>query len=115
MSTKNKCQPLTAISPDSRDAEPISPAHILYPASISHSSAHIIPANPITDADQLRHLWKKAQSRVNAFWKSWSKDYVTMLHDRKKWKKTIRDLRVDDIVLIVDETVNRGCWKTGRV
>ena len=22
---------------------------------------------------------------------------------------------MDDIVLIVDETVNRGCWKTGRV
>ena len=63
----------------------------------------------------MRSTWKRAQSRVNAFWKSWSREYLTLLHNRDKWTTTTRDLAVDDLVLVVEEQVARNSWKLGRI
>ncbi len=40
---------------------------------------------------------------------------MSLLHARQKWTKTQRDLAVDDLVVIVDETLQRHDWKMGRV
>ena len=106
-------RPLTAISDDPSDMEAITPAHILYPATFAHSSATIV-ADDEGD-ENARTSWKRAQSRVNAFWKSWSAEYLTMLHPRSKWRSTKRDLCVDDLVILTDDTVRRHEWKMGRV
>ena len=45
----------------------------------------------------------------------WSQEYVTLLHNRKKWTKTRRDLIIGDLVLIVDEQLRRSEWKLGRI
>ena len=108
-------RPLTSISTDSRDLEALTPAHILYPATFGHSSARTLPYAITTDAERMRYTWKRAQSRVAAFWKEWKRDYLTMLHNRPKWRKTMRDLAVDDIVILVDETTHRDEWKLGRI
>ena len=57
----------------------------------------------------------RAQDRVNSFWKSWSREYLTTLHPRAKWRKTRRDAAVDDLVLLVDESAPRGEWRLGRI
>ena len=108
-------RPLTAISTSSNDYEAITPAHILYPASVAHSSAIIVENADDDDAERMRCSWRRAQSRVNAFWRAWKRDYVTLLHDRSKWKKTQVDMAVGDLVLLVDDNVRRGEWKTGRI
>ena len=107
-------RPLTIMSQDSKDMEPLTPAHILYPTRISPWSPTVVP----TDGEigkNLRTAWQRAQSRVNAFWKAWKTDYLSLLHDRKKWKGTKEDLKKDDIVIIVDESKTRHEWKLGRV
>ena len=106
-------RPLIASSDDPRDTEAISPSHILYPATFSHSSAVIVPEQ--NEKNDLRIAWKRAQNRVNAFWKSWSAEYLSILHQRSKWQRTMRDLQVDDLVIIVDETIKRHEWKMARV
>jgi hypothetical protein len=108
-------RPITAISADSRDCEALTPAHILYPATFSHSSTPITSSFEPVEAETLRNSWKRAQSRVNAFWKTWSRDYLTLLHERKKWERTARDLKVGDLVLVAKEQVSRSEWKLGRV
>ena len=40
---------------------------------------------------------------------------MTLLHDRRKWKSTKKDIAVGDLVLMVDEACRRGEWKMGRV
>ena len=65
--------------------------------------------------EELSSAWKRAQSRVNAFWKAWKRDYLSLLHDRKKWAKTKDDLKDGDVVILVDETVARSEWKLGRI
>ena len=108
-------RPLTTLSDDPRDSEPLTPAHILYPATFSHSSASITAPHSGDDATGSRSRWRQAQGRVDAFWKSWSREYLSLLHARQKWTKTQRDLAIDDAVIIVDETLQRHDWKLGRV
>ena len=38
-----------------------------------------------------------------------------MLHNRPKWQKTMRNLAIDDLVIIVDESIHRDDWKLGRI
>ena len=108
-------RPLTALSTDSTDTEPLTPAHILYPATFSHSSASIIPESIGENSSDARASWKRAQSRINAFWNAWSSEYLALLHSRSKWTKTKDDMAVGDLVIITDETLQRNSWKLGRV
>ena len=58
---------------------------------------------------------EEGQSRENAFWKGWRRDYLSLLHDRSKWRRTKDDLKSGDVVILVDETVGRSRWEMGRV
>ena len=62
-----------------------------------------------------RSDFKKAQSRVNSFWNSWSKDYLSLLHNRSKWRVTREELKQDELVLVVDKLSPRSTWKMARV
>ena len=108
-------RPLTAISSSSSDHEAITPAHILYPDAVSHSSALMVENASEDDAERMRCSWRRAQARVNAFWKVWKREYLMLLHDRRKWRTTKKDIAVGDLVLLVDETCRRSEWKLGRV
>ena len=106
-------RPLTPSSSDPNDWEAITPAHILYPSTFAHSSATILPE---TEARQpMRTAWLRAQNRINAFWKSWSAEYLQSLHQRSKWQKSARNLCIGDLVIMVDETIKRHEWKVARV
>ena len=102
------------MSSDSRDDEPLTPAHILYPATFKYENP-VILATDSDGKENLSSAWRRAQSRINQFWKAWRRDYLSLLHERKKWKKTKDDIKVDDVVIIVDESKARSEWKWGRV
>ena len=54
-------------------------------------------------------------NRVNGFWKSFRKDYLSLLHQRSKWTKSEKDLKASDLVIVVDETTTRDAWKLGCI
>ena len=107
-------RPLTILSADSRDVEPLTPAHILHPATFKTSDGAVLPTDGQMK-EELSSAWKRAQSRVNSFWKAWKRDYLSLLHDRKKWRKTKDDLKDGDVVILVDESTSRSEWKLGKV
>ena len=106
-------RPLTPISDDPNDTECLTPAHILYPATFAHSSAIIVPENNYESSAQAS--WKRAQNRISAFWRIWSREYLDLLHTRSKWQTTRDDMRVGDLVILVDESTKRHGWKMARV
>ena len=103
------------MSASSDDYEAITPAHILYPDAISHSSALVVGNTSDDDAERMRRSWRRAQSRVNAFWKVWRREYITLLHNRQKWQRTRKDIEVGSLVLLVDEVTRSGEWEMGHV
>ncbi|KFD60758.1 hypothetical protein M514_11478 [Trichuris suis] len=104
-------RPLTHISVDPRDPEPLTPNHFLLGRPYPH-----IPPDVITNAEvSSRRKWRHAQAIVEGFWKRSLKEYVPCLIERRKWLRPARNLSVGDIVIVVDPQCPRGHWPLGRV
>ena len=103
-------RPLCALSTDAKDMKVLTP-NMLLGGSVNA----FLPPNDFDTADYLRNSWKHAQGVVNAFWKRWIKEYLHTLTLRQKWFTVQRNLQVDDIVLIVDDTAKRNLWPLGVI
>ena len=113
-STLNR-RPLTSVSTDPRDATALTPESLLAPYLGQFKSAEVAPETPLSKADELRFRFKQARSCVDAFWKRWRSDYINTLTNRSKWTRTATNIAVDDVVMIVDDSVKRKRWLLGRV
>ena len=107
-------RPLTHLSTDSRDMEALTPNHLLCPSIIHLRDQPEVEASKDA-AENARSSWQRAQSRVNSFWREFRRDYLSLLHSRPKWRKTSENLKIDDLVIIVDDAVERNQWKMGRM
>ena len=108
-------RPLTTISTDPRDDAPLTPENFLVPAAAGVVTADVTPETELSKADEIRHHFKHARSLLDAFWKAWQKDYINTLANRTKWTKTTTNLAVDDVVIIVDQSLKRKLWEMGRI
>ena len=107
-------RPLTRVGADVRDCEALTPMHFLAPGVFLHSSDELLPPCP-PDENTLRYSWKRSWSLIEGFWKRWSRDYVSALQARPKWRRTEPDLKVGDVVLLVNQQLRRGEWRLGMV
>ena len=94
---------------------PLSLDMIMNPLPLGTDHPTVIADNPKTEADRTRYRWRNAFAGLNAFKKGFFKDYLTLLSNRSKWRKSSDNLRVGQLVIIVDKTVKRRCWKMGKV
>jgi hypothetical protein len=62
-----------------------------------------------------RKQWRIAQLLANNFWKRWVREVLPDLTRRSKWFHRTEPLKIDDIVIIVDETKDRNTWERGRI
>lgn len=104
-------RPLTKVSQDLDDLEPLTPNHLL-----TLKRRPVFPPGLFDHKDQYaRRRWKQAQYISDLFWKRWAKEYLATLQERQKWNEVKRNLRKGAIVLIVDSTAPRNSWLIGRV
>jgi hypothetical protein len=59
--------------------------------------------------------WRYVQYLSDLFWKKWLREYLPELQRRMKWVKKQRNLKVGDLVLIVEEGLPRCLWPLGLV
>ncbi|XP_030845109.1 uncharacterized protein LOC115925437 [Strongylocentrotus purpuratus] len=103
-------RPLTITSDDARDAEPLTPNHLLL-----LRSKNALPPDVFQKHDLYgRRRWRQIQYLADLFWRRWVKEYLPSLQQRQKWLKETRNLEEGDIVLIIDN-LPRNKWLTGRV
>ena len=108
-------RPLTSISSDPRDSIPLSVDLVMNPAILNEPPADVIIDHVKTEADRTRYRWKQSLGRLNVFTKLFFGEYLALLANRPKWRKTSTDIKIDDLVIIVDESKKRRSWETGRV
>ena len=82
----------------------------------------LLRANPsyedavVTDIEvNSTKLWRQSQALANFFWRRFTKQYLTSLTERKKWKENRQNLKVGDVVLVSEPNQQRGIWPLGRV
>ena len=108
-------RPLTQISTDSKDSEALTPNHLLSPATMHLKDQPSVVAECAEEKETMQKSWRRAQARINAFWNVFRSDYLSLLHSRAKWRTSKENLKKDDLVIIVDETIRRHDWKLGRI
>ena len=105
-------RPLTFVSNDPNDLDPLTPAHLL---TMKTSVILPPPGNfQRTDVYMHRH-WRRVQYLANLFWSRWKREYHLTLQKRQKWNRPVRNVAVGDVVLLKDDHSPRNVWPMGRV
>ena len=103
-------RPLTTVSTDHRDLQPLTPNHLLQ---LKHAS--VFPPGVFEKKDlYCRKRLRQVQYLTDIFCKRWTKEYLPLLQKRQKWHHPTRNLAVDDIVLVCDNAP-RNSWLLGRI
>ena len=107
-----KCRRYRRATEVQQMAEPITPNHILT----MKSSVILPPPGEFCKEDlYLNKRCKRVQFLANEFWRRWKLEYLLNLQQRQKWQKTTRNSKVDDIVILQDDSSPRNEWKLARV
>ncbi|KZS05218.1 Uncharacterized protein APZ42_031649 [Daphnia magna] len=104
-------RPLTYVSMDPRDPEPLTPNHFWLVQSSPNTENDVIEDEKLYS----RKHWEAMQVMTTHFWRRWLHEYLPTLTDRRKWLFDKKNLAVDDTVLVVAPNSPRGHWPIGRV
>ena len=104
-------RPLTDVVVDSKSDLPLTPNHLL------RINPTIGPPIKLTDKPDVyaHQRYPLVQFVADEFWRRWVLEYPHTLFTRKKWQKSRENIKVEDVVLIVDSDTPRGEWPLGRV
>ena len=109
-------RPLTYISSDIKDPEPLTPAHLLYGRRIVPLPYHNTEKDEVDDPDYEDECAVIRRAKVQAlmlknFWTRWRSEYLTSLREfHKTTGNNIQQVKAGDIVLVHDDTP-RFNWK----
>jgi hypothetical protein len=104
-------RPLTYVSDDVRDPQPISPNDLLQ-----QRTPTVFPSGQFLTTDiYARRRWRQVAYIATVFWSRWKNEYLAALQARHKWCKVARNLRVNDIVMLLAEDIASRRWVLGRV
>ena len=103
-------RPITRVSSDPSDLEPLTPNHILL---LRHNPCSA--PSEFEDSEKFQARWKHVHILANEFWARWVKEYLPMLQERQKWLKQRRNFKVGDLVIMKDTNIPRGQWPKALV
>ena len=104
-------RPLTTVSDDPKDLEPLSPNHLL----LLRSETPLPPGLFLKSDTYSRRRWRQVQYLADVFWGRWKREYLPLLQSRQKWFRPKENFAVGDTVIVVDETLPRNAWAIGRI
>ena len=104
-------RPLTRCSDQHEDLEPLTPNHLL----LMKRKPNLPPGVFLETDNYCRRRWKQIQYLANLFLKRWTREYLPILQERQKWLDVKRNLKVGDVVLIVNSSAPRNSWPMGLV
>lgn len=97
---------------DPMSLEPITPNHLI----LMKSKIALPPPGEFVKEDVYANKrWRRVQYLIEQFWSRWKREYLLNISTRQKWHTPRRNLKVDDLVIIKEDTLPRNQWHLGRV
>ncbi|XP_068671017.1 uncharacterized protein [Montipora foliosa] len=59
--------------------------------------------------------WRRVQELTRHVWGRWMKEYLHHIGSRQKWFFPTENLKVGDVVMVIDPSAARREWKVGRI
>ena len=81
---------------------------------LGRASSHV-PQGPFLRTNNPRHSVEFLQRILDSFWKRWTRDIFPCLVPRKKWNVERRNVKVNDVVMMVDSNSVRGYWTIVKI
>ncbi|VDH95111.1 Hypothetical predicted protein [Mytilus galloprovincialis] len=103
-------RPITEVPNSVNDLNVLTPNDLL----LLRSGESAPPGTFVKSDNCVRRRWRQVQYLSDLFWNRWTKEYLPLLNQRAKWNKKERNLKINDLVLIVENTP-RNSWTMGRV
>lgn len=104
-------KPLGYASMDVADPDPITPNLLLMGRRDSALPQAVFgPEGALTC-----RRWRHSQVISDHFWKRFIQNYLPGLQLHHKWKKSINNVAVGQVVMIVDGNLPRGLWPVGVI
>lgn len=104
-------KPLGYVSSDIADPDPVTPNLLLMGRHDASLPQVVYPARDLLG----RRRWKHSQVLADHFWSRFIKFYLPDLQRRQKWQTDSAEVSPNDVVMIVDPTLNRAQWPIGRI
>ena len=104
-------RPLTAMSGDPNDDRVLTPNHFL----IGQIGGDFVPESVDTEPFNPRKRWRRLQELTRHVWNRWMKEYLPQIGSRQKWYFRNDNLRVGDVVVVIDPGTVRRQWNVGRI
>ncbi|XP_035204805.1 uncharacterized protein LOC118179750, partial [Stegodyphus dumicola] len=114
LETEEAClnsRPLSPISADPTDLQPLTPGHFLIGAPF----LSITEPNDSVDSLTLSSRWTLIQKLRANFWNRWSVEYLTHLQNRSKWNQVRSNLKAGQLVLLKDKNKTPMKWTLARI
>lgn len=98
-------------TPDNPDMMVLTPAHFLIQDSLIAMPDNNLELEKLS----LQERWTLLQKLVQNFWKFWSQDYLNTLRQRSKWNHNSCNVKLNDVVLIMENNLPPNSWYLGRI
>lgn len=104
-------RPLTPLSADANDLQALTPGHFLIGRPLTAPLC-----DDVTDAVTTRlPRFDRIEQMRQHFWRRWSKEFISELQTRTKWKANKSEVTDITLVLIKDDNLPPLKWRLGRV
>ena len=104
-------RPLSPLASDGDGIEALTPAHFLVGRSLES-----LPDRSFTYRNvSLLKRWELCQNIIQHFWKRWSTEYLSSLRRFTKWHHPSRNIQIDDIVLMKEDSLIPTKWPLTEV
>lgn len=103
-------RPLTHLSDDIDDLEPLTPNHILLGLHRQWSFICDIDENDLTS----RKKYRQVQALALEFWRRWRREFLPTLTTRSKWREHVANVKEGQLVLLADND-NKKSWPLARI
>ena len=104
-------RPLTTISDDPNDEPVLTPNHFI----IGQMGGDIVPDSVDMTEFNPRQRWRRIQELIRRVWQRWLREYLPYIGSRHKWFSKDKNLKEDDVVIVIDPDARRRDWKVGRI
>ena len=102
---------LTALSNDPNEEPVLTPNHFL----IGRMGGNFTPENVDSTTFNPRRRWRRVQELTRHVWLRWMKEYLPYIGSRNKWFSPSANLKVGDVVMVIDPSAARREWKVGLI